>query len=71
MLINALGNQYSKLRSNLYMLIFCICDVVAIGVQAVGGGMAAVALKQGNFSLTGTRIMVAGISLQLASMRKY
>lgn len=53
------------------MLIFCICDLLAIGVQAIGGGMAAVALKKDSFSLTGTRIMVAGISLQLASMSKY
>lgn len=51
-----------------YLIIFCIADLVAIVVQAVGGAMAAIALGNGNESFTGTHIMVAGIVIQLAAM---
>lgn len=68
MLIVALGSEYSKLRPSRYMLVFCICDAVALLFQAVGGGMAAIALKKLDFTPTGTNLMVGGISFQLVAM---
>ena len=47
---------------------FCTADLVAIVIQAVGGGSAAVALANCESSVTGTHIMLAGIVFQLASM---
>ncbi|GAA6061387.1 hypothetical protein JCM10212_000647 [Sporobolomyces blumeae] len=68
MLVRALGPEHSVLRPALYLLIFCICDLIAIIIQGVGGGMAAVALQNDEDSEVGTHIMVAGIVVQLAAM---
>ncbi|TNY22111.1 RTA1 like protein-domain-containing protein [Rhodotorula diobovata] len=68
MVVRALGRQYSVLRPSLYLWIFCVADLVAIVVQAIGGAMAALALQDGKSSESGTHIMVAGIAFQLACM---
>ncbi|KAL8290244.1 hypothetical protein RQP46_003183 [Phenoliferia psychrophenolica] len=68
MLIRALGPQYSRLRPNLYLVVFCLADLVAIVVQAIGGAMAALALEQRKDSKVGTHIMVGGIAFQTFSM---
>ncbi|SCZ92578.1 BZ3500_MvSof-1268-A1-R1_Chr5-2g07996 [Microbotryum saponariae] len=68
MLTRTLGAEHSRLRPNFYMLVFCLADLLALVVQAVGGAMAAIALENGKASETGTHIMVAGIALQLAAM---
>lgn len=54
----------------MYLWIFCTVDVISLLIQAIGGGMAAVAFEQtpaGDTSI-GTNIMVAGIDFQLASV---
>lgn len=57
MFIRALGPQYSRLRPKLYLVVFCLADLVAIVVQAVGGAMAALALEANKASSNGTHIM--------------
>ncbi|SCV70998.1 BQ2448_3760 [Microbotryum intermedium] len=67
-LTQTLGAEHSRIRPGFYMLFFCLADLLAIVVQAVGGAMAATALQRHEKSTTGTHIMVAGIALQLAAM---
>ena len=57
MVVRALGRQYSVLRPSLYLWIFCVADLVAIVVQAIGGAMAALALQDGKSSESGTHIL--------------
>lgn len=58
MLIRLLGEQHSYLRPRNYMIIFCLADLLAIVIQAVGGAMAAIALQDDGNSDNGTHIMV-------------
>ncbi|RBR15527.1 hypothetical protein FVER53590_25993 [Fusarium verticillioides] len=68
-LIQVFGRDCSILRPNLYLWIFCTCDVISLFVQAIGGGMASAAVKKVNGNTEpGTNTMVAGIVFQLASM---
>ncbi|GAA6008890.1 hypothetical protein JCM11491_003821 [Sporobolomyces phaffii] len=71
MLVRALGPEYSPIRPSLYLVIFVICDFVAIVVQAVGGAMAAIALQNDESSSTGSWIMVGGILIQLVGMLSF
>ncbi|GAA6046480.1 hypothetical protein JCM3770_004943, partial [Rhodotorula araucariae] len=68
MVVRSLGARYSCIRPSLYLWLFCLADLVAIVIQAIGGASAALALKADKSSQTGTHIMVAGIAFQLASM---
>ncbi|GAA5950341.1 hypothetical protein JCM21900_003698 [Sporobolomyces salmonicolor] len=68
MLVRAIGPEYSILRPALYLWVFCLCDLIAIVIQAVGGAKAALALQASESSSTGTHIMLAGIVFQLFSM---
>jgi len=69
-LIRSFGHHVSPISAVSYLYIFCTADVVSLVIQAVGGGMAAIAYEKtppGNTS-SGTHIMVAGILFQLASI---
>ncbi|GAA5907129.1 hypothetical protein JCM6882_005176, partial [Rhodosporidiobolus microsporus] len=68
MVVRSIGRQYSLFPPWLYLTIFCTADLIAIVVQAVGGGMAAVALQNDEDSKSGTHIMVAGVAIQLFAM---
>ncbi|PRP79036.1 RTA1 domain protein [Planoprotostelium fungivorum] len=59
--------EYSRLRPKLYSIVFITCDVIALVVQAIGGGMAATAIDLEGADL-GARIMLGGIVFQLVSM---
>ncbi|PRP73191.1 RTA1 domain protein [Planoprotostelium fungivorum] len=59
--------EYSRLRPKLYSIVFITCDVIALVVQAIGGGMAATADDHEGADL-GARIMLGGIVFQLVSM---
>ncbi|KAF4417802.1 RSB1-like protein [Fusarium acutatum] len=68
-LIQVFGRDCSILRPNLYLWIFCTCDVISLVVQAIGGGLASAAVNKVNGNTDpGTNTMVAGIVFQLASM---
>ncbi|TEB22953.1 RTA1-like protein [Coprinellus micaceus] len=64
--IRRLGSGYSRLSAKYYTIIFCTCDVIALIVQGVGGGLAATAADNGRDPTTGSRIMLGGIAFQLA-----
>ncbi|XHF97643.1 hypothetical protein AWENTII_001221 [Aspergillus wentii] len=67
--IQILGRESSCLSPNLYLWIFCTCDVISLVVQAIGGGIASVAANAvDGDTAPGTHIMVAGIVFQLASI---
>ncbi|CAI7655947.1 unnamed protein product [Penicillium manginii] len=67
--IQILGPESSILRPNLYLWIFCTCDVISLVVQAIGGGLASgQAGKVGGNTAPGTHTMVAGIVFQLFSI---
>lgn len=68
MIIRSVGRRYSLLPGQAYLWIFCLADLVAIVVQAVGGAMSAIALSDDKSSTPGSRIMLGGIVLQLACM---
>jgi len=72
-LINRLGAQYSRLRPRMYTIIFCVCDVAALTVQAVGGAQASSASDDNNAkgAQQGGNIMLGGICFQLAAITVY
>ena len=62
------GRQYSWLKPLHYSYIFITCDVVSLVIQAVGGGMTAIAAQEYNDVDPGTYTMIAGIAFQVFSM---
>ncbi|CAF0880546.1 unnamed protein product [Didymodactylos carnosus] len=70
-MIPIIGSQYSRLSAWTYTIIFVICDVISLVIQAIGGGMAAVAENMSTSTDLGTHIMVGGIVFQMASMALY
>ncbi|CAJ0538696.1 Ff.00g066820.m01.CDS01 [Fusarium sp. VM40] len=68
-LINRLGRQSSILTPKMYATVFLTCDIIALVIQAVGGGMASTEADKihGN-TKPGTNIMVAGSVFQMAAM---
>ncbi|KAF5001550.1 hypothetical protein FDECE_10898 [Fusarium decemcellulare] len=67
-LIKAVGPQYSVIRPKLYLWLFLVVDVVALLIQAGGGGVASGAANKGKDTKPGANMMVAGIIFQLVSM---
>lgn len=62
------GPQFSPLKPMHYSLIFILCDLVSIVIQAAGGGLAAVAVQNGENTQPGTHVMVAGMAFQVFSV---
>ncbi|KAH9896934.1 RTA1 like protein-domain-containing protein [Cubamyces lactineus] len=62
-----LGQRYSRLSPRLYSRIFLTCDIVALFIQAAGGGIAA-STDNVKTSRMGSNIMLAGIVFQLVSL---
>lgn len=62
------GRTFSMLKPIWYSYIFVICDVLSLVIQAIGGGMAAVAVIDFEDTDSGTHVMVAGIAFQVVSM---
>ncbi|KZT19940.1 RTA1-like protein [Neolentinus lepideus HHB14362 ss-1] len=63
-IILRLGPQYSRLNPRMYTILFCTSDVVALILQAFGGGLAS-GTKESTIK-SGVHIMLAGICFQLA-----
>ncbi|KZT30560.1 RTA1 like protein [Neolentinus lepideus HHB14362 ss-1] len=70
-IIERLGSQYSRLGPGLYTLVFCSCDVIALIVQAIGGGAASEAANQHRNANKGGNIMLGGIAFQLGAICIY
>lgn len=62
------GRHYSWLKPMYYSYIFITCDVISLVVQAVGGGLSAVAASEYDDVDPGTYTMIAGIAFQVFSM---
>ncbi|KIX00033.1 uncharacterized protein Z518_10960 [Rhinocladiella mackenziei CBS 650.93] len=62
------GPQYSLIPPRLYLYIFCICDVIALLIQAAGAGIASHEFDTQGDPEKGTHIVVAGLGFQLAAM---
>lgn len=60
-LILIFGNDFSRLKPMQYSLIFIICDVISIFVQAAGGGVS----DNPSSSTIGRYIMIAGLAFQV------
>lgn len=65
-MISQLGYKYSRFVPKRYTTFFFGCDIIALIVQAVGGGMAATALHNNESAKKGGNIMLGGICFQLA-----
>lgn len=59
------GQKFSVLRPMQYSLVFIICDIISIILQAVGGGVAAGALSVYQSTQQGSNIMVGGLAYQV------
>ncbi|KIM88107.1 hypothetical protein PILCRDRAFT_247709 [Piloderma croceum F 1598] len=70
MIIEKIGDHYSRLTTKQYIMTFCSFDVISLIVQAIGGGKASVAktLQGANH---GAHIMLGGIVFQLVSLIIY
>ena len=62
------GRHYSWLKPMYYSYIFVTCDVISLVVQAIGGGLSAVAASEYEDVHPGTYTMIAGIAFQVFSM---
>jgi hypothetical protein len=65
--IVAIDAEHSRLKHRMYTYIFVGCDVLALVLQAIGGGMAATA-KDKHGSRRGVNIMIAGLISQVITM---
>jgi len=72
-IILKVGPQYSRLKPHLYMIVFCTCDVIALVVQSVGGGIASVAATTDDSAGTekGGHIALGGIVFQFVAILVY
>ncbi|KAJ7028653.1 RTA1-like protein [Mycena alexandri] len=63
--IQRLGTSYSRLTPKWYTILFLPCDIIALVIQGVGGGMASSAndLARAN---VGAHVMLGGIAFQFA-----
>ncbi|OAL51210.1 RTA1-domain-containing protein [Pyrenochaeta sp. DS3sAY3a] len=65
--ITAVGSENSRLKPKLYTYIFISCDLLALVLQAIGGGIAATS-RSTKASRTGVDIMIAGLISQVVTM---
>lgn len=67
-IIKILGPRYSRLSPRLYTIIFCTCDLISLTIQGAGGGMAAIAVNNGDDPTDGSNVMLAGIIIQMTAI---
>lgn len=70
-IVEALGAAISLVRPRWYTHGFIGCDVASLALQGIGGGMASVALRAGRNKQPGTRVMLAGMVLQVATLSAF
>lgn len=69
--IRRLGQQYSRLNATAYTIVFLACDIIALVIQAAGGGVASSADTDGKDPSSGGHIMLGGIVFQLVAISVY
>ncbi|KAF6835938.1 RTA1 like protein [Colletotrichum plurivorum] len=62
------GAEHSRIPPKWFPRIFVPCDLVSLVLQAVGGGLAAVASHKGHLHVAADRVMVAGLGFQVLTM---
>ncbi|KAK2780525.1 parasitic phase-specific protein psp-1 [Colletotrichum kahawae] len=67
-IVRVFGVSHSRIRPQLYTRIFIPCDMVALVLQAVGGGLAAAATYNASTTKTGDNVMMAGLTSQVVTM---
>ncbi|EUC49631.1 hypothetical protein COCMIDRAFT_22802 [Bipolaris oryzae ATCC 44560] len=67
-IVTSIGPEYSRIKPFSYPKIFIPCDIISLVLQAVGGGMASVAIHNGKKIKKGDNVMVAGLAFQVATM---
>jgi hypothetical protein len=67
-IINQIGPSYTRLRPKWYTIIFCVCDVISLTVQGVGGGLASSEAANGGDARLGGNVMLGGIVFQLVTI---
>lgn len=70
-IIARLGPTYSRLSPKWYTIVFLSCDIIALIVQGIGGGMASSAAGSGRDPSLGGRVMLGGIAFQLVAIAVY
>lgn len=70
-LIRRLGQCYSRLSAKWYTIVFCSCDIIALVIQAIGGGAASSAVNNNKNPAPGGHIMLGGIVFQMFSITIY
>ncbi|KAF3765132.1 RTA1-domain-containing protein [Cryphonectria parasitica EP155] len=65
------GEENSRISSRWFTRIFIPCDIVSLVLQATGGGLSAVAYKNGGHVSTGNNIMIAGLAFQVFTMATF
>ncbi|KAJ7037219.1 RTA1-like protein, partial [Mycena alexandri] len=63
--IQRLGTSYSRLTPKWYTILFLPCDIIALVIQGVGGGMASSANDLAGANV-GAHVMLGGIAFQFA-----
>ncbi|GME86039.1 unnamed protein product [Ambrosiozyma monospora] len=63
-----MGPKFSILKPMQYSAIFILCDLIAIIIQAIGGGAASASLSAYTSTRQGANIMVGGLAFQVFSM---
>ncbi|KIJ34168.1 hypothetical protein M422DRAFT_233532 [Sphaerobolus stellatus SS14] len=64
-IINIVGENYSRLRSNSYIKIFLGADIVSLFIQGAGGGLSASAGTKVQTAKLGTNITLGGVIFQI------
>ena len=62
------GPQYSRFKPGTYTAVFITCDVIALVLQALGGGMTSSADPGSSEQDTGVNIMIAGLAWQVVAL---
>ncbi|KAH9949746.1 RTA1-domain-containing protein [Amylocystis lapponica] len=70
-IIRRLGQGYSRLSAMWYTIVFISCDIIALLIQAIGGGNASAATKTNKSPKPGGNIVLGGICFQLAAITCY
>ncbi|KAJ4264035.1 hypothetical protein NW762_006074 [Fusarium torreyae] len=67
-IVSAFGPENSRLPPEYYTRVFIPCDGISLILQALGGGMAAVASHQRKNADTGPNIMIVGLAFQVVTI---
>jgi hypothetical protein len=67
-IVATFGAENSRIKPRSYPIIFVICDFLSLVLQSAGGGIASVRTQDGKDPKLGNNIMLAGLSVQVATL---